>query len=200
MADGSFHVRTTWCVQAEAAEVYEVLAAVVNMERWWPAAVRDALEIQSGGPAEESLVYRITTRGWMPYVMRWHFRITHAQPPVRLGIEAWGDIEGRLTWTLQQVGREVNAIMDGEIRLNKPPLKALRRLYQPLFASNFRWAMAKGEESLRLEIDRRHTREQDVPLLPEPPPPAPIPWKSLALGLSVIGALFIVRRKRRKLS
>jgi hypothetical protein len=200
MADGSFHVRTTWRVQAKAAEVYEVLAGVLDMRRWWPAVVRDALEIPSGAPAEESLVYRITTRGWMPYVMRWHFRITHAQPPVRLGIEAWGDIEGRMTWTLQQVGREVNAYFDAELHLNKPPLKALRRLYEPLFATNFRWAMAQGEASLRLEIDRRHTREQDVRLLPAPPPPAPIPWKSIFLGLSVIGALFVVRRKRRKWS
>src|SRR4051812_8153594 len=193
MADGSFHVRTTWCVQAEAAEVYEVLAAVVNMERWWPAAVRDALEIQSGGPAEESLVYRITTRGWLPYVMRWHFRITHAQPSVRLGVEAWGDIEGRMMWTLQQVEREVHAVFDAEIQLNKPPIKTLRPIYKPVFASNFHWAMARGEESLRLEIDRRHTRESDIHLLPAPAGPAPIPWKSVFLGLTVVGTLFIIR-------
>lgn len=37
----------------------------------------------------------------------------------------------------------------------KPLLRYLSFLLKPVFAANHRWAMKKGEESLRIEIARR---------------------------------------------
>ena len=43
-------------------------------------------------------------------------------------------------------------------RADKPLLAALSFLMKPLFAANQRWAMARGEESLKLELARRRAR------------------------------------------
>ena len=44
---------------------------------------------------------------------------------------------------------------DWRLRAEKPLLRSLSFLLKPLFEANHRWAMAQGEESLRLELARR---------------------------------------------
>ncbi len=67
----------------------------------------------------------------------------------------------------EQDGRWVDITYDWKIRADKPLLRRLSFLLKPVFAANHRWAMAKGEESLRLELRRRRGSDS-VP----PPPPA----------------------------
>jgi hypothetical protein len=43
---------------------------------------------------------------------------------------------------------------------------------RPIFAANHRWAMARGEESLRLELARRHAKsDEERARIPVPPQP-----------------------------
>jgi hypothetical protein len=42
----------------------------------------------------------------------------------------------------------------------KPLLRWLSWLLRPVFAANHRWAMARGEESLRLELRRRRATSE----------------------------------------
>jgi len=43
---------------------------------------------------------------------------------------------------------------------------------KPIFAANHRWAMQKGEESLKLELARRHASNADeLARIPAPPQP-----------------------------
>ena len=53
-----------------------------------------------------------------------------------------------------------------------PLLRSLSFLFKPIFAANHHWAMARGEESLVLELDRRRatTAEEQarVPAAPGP--------------------------------
>jgi hypothetical protein len=44
---------------------------------------------------------------------------------------------------------------------------------KPLFAANHRWAMARGEESLRLELARRRAAGDPTVLAALPAPPGP---------------------------
>jgi hypothetical protein len=52
-------------------------------------------------------------------------------------------------------------------------LQRLSWLLKPVFSANHRWAMARGEESLRLELRRKRAlgSGRDAGLVP--PPPAP---------------------------
>ena len=44
---------------------------------------------------------------------------------------------------------------------------------KPIFAANHRWAMARGETSLKLELARRHAAADPTILPAIPPPPGP---------------------------
>ena len=45
---------------------------------------------------------------------------------------------------------------DWRVRAEKPLLRYLSFVFRPVFEANHRWAMARGEESLRRELTRRH--------------------------------------------
>ncbi|HEV2687509.1 MAG TPA: hypothetical protein VGV35_03115, partial [Bryobacteraceae bacterium] len=95
------------------------------------------------------------TKGWLPYTLRWSFRVTESRRPHGFSLDAWGDFEGHGIWTFTQSGPLVDIAYDWKIRAEKPLLRYLSFLLKPLFSVNHRWAMARGEESLRAELGRR---------------------------------------------
>ena len=94
------------------------------------------------------------TKGWLPYTLRWQFRVTDSRYPFGFSLEASGDFDGRGVWTFEQDGASVNVTYDWEVRADKPLLRALSFLLKPVFAANHKWAMARGEESLKRELKR----------------------------------------------
>ena len=85
-------------------------------------------------------------------------------------LEAWGDFHGRGIWTLEEVGPVANVTYDWKIRADKPLLRYLSFLLKPIFATNHRWAMAKGEKSLKLELARRRAPAPRDAARISPPP------------------------------
>ena len=57
---------------------------------------------------------------------------------------------------LQADGPAVIVRYDWQVDARKPLLRALTWLLRPIFTANHKWAMRKGEESLKLELARRH--------------------------------------------
>ena len=63
----------------------------------------------------------------------------------------------------------VDLTFDWKIRGDKLLLRYLSFLLKPIFAANHRWAMAKGEESLKLELARRRApTPKDAARIPPP--------------------------------
>jgi hypothetical protein len=69
-----------------------------------------------------------------------------------------------------QDGPETVITYDWRVRAAKPLLRRLSWLLKPVFAANHHWAMARGEESLALELRRRRHRG-DHQAIPAAPPP-----------------------------
>jgi hypothetical protein len=71
---------------------------------------------------------------------------------------------------------------------------------KPLFEANHRWAMAQGEESLKLELARRRATS-DAARARIPPPPGPATYAGAALvgGAVAVGAtlVYLMQRSRR---
>ena len=105
-------------------------------------------------------VYHLHTKGWLPYTLRWSFRVTERRHPDGFRLEAWGDFNGG-GWTFARDGPFTDIIYDWRIRPDKPLLRYLSFLFKPFFSANHRWAMARGEQSLQRELARR--READLP-------------------------------------
>ncbi len=161
-----YHFITVWHVAGSAHEVADVLRDADTLPRWWPSVYLDVAEVRPGGPDGTGRVVELLTKGWLPYTLRW--RITSIEPVTDEGfaIGASGDFVGSGRWTFEQEGPEVRVTYDWRIRAQKPLLRRLTWLLRPAFAANHRWAMARGEESLRLELRRR----RGVTAVPEPPP------------------------------
>ena len=154
MSNNDYHFITRWRIQGTIREVADVLKNAEELPRWWPSVYLDVQELDSGDGDGIGKVVALHTRGWLPYTLRWQFRVTESRYPFGYTLEAWGDFNGRGVWTFEQQGDWVNVVYDWKVRADKPLLRALSFLLKPVFAANHRWAMARGEESLTLELER----------------------------------------------
>ena len=150
MSANDYHFITQWRVEGTAEEVYRILEDPVDLMRWWPSVYLDVREV-------EPEVFELYTKGWLPYRLRWSLRRTEAHPPTGFSLEAWGDFEGMGVWTFAQDGRYVDITYDWRIKAEKPLLRYLSFLLNPIFSANHRWAMAQGERSLKIELLRQRS-------------------------------------------
>ncbi len=186
MASNDYHFITHWQVESTVQEVAEVLGDAVGLMRWWPSVY---LNVQITNPGDARGVgkeIKLYTKGFLPYTLRWDFRVSEVRPD-GFTLQARGDFVGRGIWTFVQDGPRVNITYDWKISAEKPLLRRLSSLMKPIFRSNHLWAMRKGEESLRLELARRHARTpEEQARISSPPAPtttSPIP---LLLGATTV--------------
>lgn len=156
MASNDYHFITHWRVESTPEEVYQILSNLSDLVRWWPSVYLDVEVLKSGGEHGLGKVVRLHTKGWLPYTLRWQFRVTESKYPHGFTLEASGDLVGRGIWKFDQDGPYVTITYDWKIRADKPLLGYLSFVLKPIFSANHRWAMRKGEESLRLELARCH--------------------------------------------
>ena len=166
----SYHFITHWHLRAGIQEVADILSDAPALVRWWPSVYLDVQELEHGDERRVGTLISLYTKGWLPYTLRWHGRVTAANYPYGFTIDVWGDFSGRGVWKLRQVGDFVHVIYDWRIKANKPLLRLLSPVLRPVFAANHRWAMDKGEESIKLELARRRARTaQELAIVPAPP-------------------------------
>jgi hypothetical protein len=164
---------THWRVRGTAHEVSEVLSDALQLARWWPSVYLDVKELAPGDPRTGvGRVIDLYTKGWLPYTLRWKFKVTESDPPNGFKLVAEGDFVGTGVWTIKQDGDFVDVTYDWRISVNKPLLQIGTPVFRPIFAANHRWAMARGEESLELELRRRQARS-DAERRAVPAPPGP---------------------------
>lgn len=174
MTSNEYHFISYWRMRASAQEVIDILSDVEGLPRWWPSVYLRVTQIEPGDKDGVGKKVDLYTKGWLPYTLRWEFSITESNTPHSFTLQARGDFVGRGIWTFQQDGEWVNIAYDWKIRAEKPLLRSLSFALKPIFAMNHQWAMAKGEESLRLELLRKHTRDlHQRQLIPDPPAPTP---------------------------
>lgn len=155
MASNDYHFVSRWRVEASIADVYRIISNATDLPRWWPAVYLEVRELEPGDEKGIGKVIDLYTRGWLPYTLRWQFRVTETNFPTVLAIEAWGDFVGTGRWTFTQDGDWADIRYDWQIRADKPLLRYLSLILKPIFSANHRWAMAQGEKSLRAELARR---------------------------------------------
>jgi hypothetical protein len=200
MSSNDYHFITYWRVPGTVEEVAGILAEARDLPRWWPSVYLDVQQLSPGDERGLGKEVSLYTKGWLPYTLRWSFTVTevHANG---FSLEARGDFVGRGIWTFVPDGSDVIVVYDWKIRADKPLLRSLSFLLKPVFGANHRWAMARGEESLKLELARRHAQLDQRPV-PATAPPGPSRWPSAstaAVGLAgLLAGLWLMRRPRRK--
>lgn len=179
MSANQYHFITVWRLKSTCQEIFDILSDAPDLARWWPSVYLDVHELNPGGDYGVGRVIDLYTKGWLPYTLRWQFRVTQVNKPYGMRLDASGDFVGRGIWTFEEDGEYVNAIYDWKIAATKPLLRQLSWLFKPVFSANHHWAMRMGEISLNLELARRHaaTREERL-LIPAPPQPTFAPRRA----------------------
>ncbi|MCA1644381.1 MAG: polyketide cyclase [Chloroflexi bacterium] len=127
----------------------------MSLPRWWPSVYLAVCEVAPGEADGRGRVIELFTTGWLPYTLRWRFVVTDSRRPYGISLQASGDLVGRGQWTLTQAGAYADIVYDWRVRAEKPILRYGSFIFKPIFAANHRWAMARGEEGLKLELKRR---------------------------------------------
>lgn len=146
---------THWRVQSTCQEISDILGNGPDLVRWWPSVYLDVQEVEAGDANGLGKVIKLHTKGWLPYTLRWQFRVTENRAPYGFSLEAWGDFVGIGVWTFVQDGSWVNITYDWRVRADKPLLRTFSFIMKPIFAANHHWAMRQGELSLQRELARR---------------------------------------------
>jgi hypothetical protein len=167
-----YHFITRWRHAGSPEEVYDTLKDALALPRWWPSVYLDVKQLDPGGSDGIGRRIELFTKGWLPYTLRWNFVVTEAARPAGLQLEASGDFVGRGIWRLERRGEHVETTYDWRVRADKPLLRRLSFLMKPIFSMNHQWAMARGDESLALELERRRAKS-DAERARIPPPPGP---------------------------
>lgn len=158
MTSNDYHFITHWRVQGSIEEIMQILGDGPGLVRWWPSVYLDVKQLEPGDKNGVGKVISLYTKGWLPYTLRWQFRITESNYPYGFTLKAWGDFIGRGIWTLAQDGEWANVTYDWKLGAEKPLLKYFSLIMKPIFSANHHWAMARGEESLSLELARRQAK------------------------------------------
>jgi hypothetical protein len=199
MSANDYHLVSNWRVLGTVDEVFDVISHVEDLPRWWPAGFPDALVIEQGDSSGIGTIVRLETRGYLPYVLRWHLRVTDTTRPFGISFKVWGDLEGEGHWTFAQNDAWCDITYDWRVTVKKGVERFLSPVARPVMVSNHNWVMARGEESLRIELARRHAASELArDSLPEPPRPASTSWAlPAAIGAAVLGFLLLLRRGKK---
>jgi hypothetical protein len=190
----SYYFITRWRVKASGEDVFDIISEPLEFPRWWPAVY---LEAQDLGNKR----VRFHTRGWLPYTLWFESTMTESDRPHRLAVRATGDFDGRGIWSIVQNGEYCDITFVWKLTAKKPLVAALSFALKPMFEANHRWAMARGEESLLLELARSRARTPSqlsaLPAPELPPGPKETALGGLAIAAIGLGALFAMRGPKR---
>jgi hypothetical protein len=180
VAANDYHFITTWRIAGTPDEISDVLGDARTLGRWWPSVYLRVRVLDDGDERGLGKVVELWTKGFLPYTLRWRFTVTESDPPNGFRLEASGDFVGRGIWTLRSEAAPADpggpltlVTYDWLVLAEKGVLKTLSPIMKPVFSANHHWAMARGEESLRLELGRRHATGDPTLLAAIPAPPGP---------------------------
>jgi hypothetical protein len=197
MPTNHYHFITRWHIQGSIEEIAHILTDAPALARWWPSVYLDVRELAPGDQRGLGKQVGLYTKGWLPYTLRWQFRISEIAAN-SFTLQAEGDFVGRGIWTFAQEGDWAIVTYDWKIQADKPLLRYLSFLMKPIFAANHHWAMAQGERSLKLELARRRAATpQELARIPAPPGPTTTSPVPLLLGFAAALTLAYALLRRR---
>ena len=142
-------------MKADVWGISNILGDAEGLAKWCPTVYLEVKIVEPGGNKGVGKVVDLYTKGWLPYRLRWKFKVIENNEPYGFAIEAFGDFVGHGIWTFKQDGDWVNIQYDWNFIAEKPMLKLLSWLLKPIFSWNYHWAMAQAEKYLLAEIERR---------------------------------------------
>jgi hypothetical protein len=160
--ENAYRFVTHWQVAAVCGDVSDALEDTDRIARWWPSVYRECTILERGGVHGLGRRVAVTTKGFLPYLIHWHFTVVEENYPYGSRIAADGDLEGEGCWTLRPIAEGTAVTYEWTVRANHPFIRRFGRFLRPLFAMNHDWTMREGLRGLRRELKtRRNERALD---------------------------------------
>lgn len=167
MAVWDYHLRTTWRVRGSIEDVASILADTGSLPRWFPACVLEVRVLDAGGADRLDERVELLVKGWMPHTLRFNYRIAAVTWPTSFELVVSGHFTGRLLCRLSEESGWTRVGFDWRVTVERPLVRWLSWVIRPVLVSNHLWVVARGQESLQLEVERRragpHTDVQARP-------------------------------------
>lgn len=66
---------THWQVEGTCEDIYNTLKNTTELPRWWRAVYLDVVIREKGDADGRNKAVERYTKGWLPYTIRWQFRV-----------------------------------------------------------------------------------------------------------------------------
>ena len=149
MAANDYSFNEQWFIEGFApAHVYEVLANATLLPQWWSGVY---LEVEPLAEYTEPVVgakARAKARGFLPYTLDFTLEALRLEPGELVEVRASGDFEGIWRATLIREARGTRVLLDWRVSVQKPIIRYLSWLLEPLFSWNHCWTTPRGERGM----------------------------------------------------
>jgi len=157
----AYRFTTRWQVAARCEDVSDALEDTDRISRWWPSVYRECTILERGGEHGLGRRVAVTTKGFLPYLIRWQFTVVEELYPYGSRIVATGDLEGEGRWTLRPVDGGSAVTYEWTVRANHAFIRRFSWLLRPLFSLNHNWTMQQGLRGLRRELTLRAKEKEE---------------------------------------
>jgi hypothetical protein len=148
MPANAYHFEDHWNVPFPAEDVWDVLAEARQFPVWWKGVYLSAVPLDDGKPRVGSRV-AVVARGRLPYKLRFTIQTTVLEKPYLIAFKATGDFETEDSrWVLERSGSGTHVILDWNPAVEKPVVKLLSPVLEPLFRWNHNWTMIRGQKQI----------------------------------------------------
>lgn len=155
MRDGREFVLTTrWLIPAPIEAVWALLHEVSGWPRWWKY-VKQVTLVQRGDAEGIGARRRFVWATRLPYEIAFEMQTTRIERPRRIEGSASGDLSGRGSWRLRNLGGRTLVRYEWRVRADKPWMRWLAPLLRPVFVWNHHGVMRAGREGLLRELAAR---------------------------------------------
>jgi uncharacterized protein YndB with AHSA1/START domain len=136
-----------WVVPAPIEHVYDAIGDVRGYEHWWTDFVIRATG--DCGPPEPGKRSELLVKAYLPYKVNFGLEVVAAARPRRILSRLSKDFDGSGEWVLEEMADGTLAMLDWRPSVNHALIRYLTPMLCPLFRSNHKWAMRRGERQIR---------------------------------------------------
>jgi uncharacterized protein YndB with AHSA1/START domain len=156
MPSNNFHFVERWEVPAPRERVYAVLSDGKLLPDWWRDVCLEAESLDSGEARVGSRV-RVTTRGALPYRLRFVVAATELSPDRTVEVTTQGDLRGVWRAELSDLpnGQGTRVDIDWRVTLERPLIRFVSPLLRWLLGWNHNWTSPRGEAGLTAYLASR---------------------------------------------
>ena len=132
MASNAYRFVTHWRFHATIVEIADIFEDTASLARWWPSVYLDVKVLEPGTGHGLGKVVDLLTKGYLPYTLRWKFRVVEENYPHGSRLEAIGDFVGTGIWTFVQDGDYADITYEWTVRAEKTLPNKQRRVPEGL--------------------------------------------------------------------